>query len=311
MCIRDRFSAISSIEKSEYLTFSDTDSAEHLTNLQINVDSDGNLIIEEYVVTVESKDETHPYWQSEYTSGVSPNGYLLDGNQAPPLTLLPGHTYRFDQSDISNSAHPIRFYLEANKTTSYGSEIIGGEEKPANKVIYYADGIKDKVDDYYISFSTASVRYIQITVDYGTPTVLYYMCTNHGYMGHAAQVNQNGGRPILNLSGIFINEFYRKHKSQFLPGFEGRNFVNQVNIENILTRAKDFYRSKGTDTSLEILFKVLFGKSVVIEKPFENTIGSSDSEWVVTDNMIVDVIEGDPFKSVSYTHLTLPTNREV
>ena len=104
---------------------------------------------------------------------------------------------------------------------------------------------------------------------------------------------------VLNLSTIFVNEFYRKHKSQFLPGFEGRNFVDQVNIENILTRAKDFYRSKGTDTSLEILFKVLFGKSVVIEKPFENTIGSSDSEWVVTDNMIVDVIEGDPFKLIS------------
>ena len=104
---------------------------------------------------------------------------------------------------------------------------------------------------------------------------------------------------VLNLSTIFVNEFYRKHKSQFLPGFEGRNFVEQVNIENILTRAKDFYRSKGTDTSLEILFKVLFGKSVVIEKPFENTIGSSDSEWVVTDNMIVDVLEGDPFKLIS------------
>ena len=148
-CIRG-LSAISSIEKSEYLTFSETDSNEHFTNLQINVDGDGNRIIEEYKVTVESKDETHPYWQSEYTSGVSPNGYLLDGNQAPPLTLLPGHTYRFDQSDISNSAHPIRFYLEANKTTSYGSKIIGGEEKPANEVIYYADGIKDKVDEYYV-----------------------------------------------------------------------------------------------------------------------------------------------------------------
>ena len=273
-CIRG-FSAISSIEKSEYLTFSDTDSAEHLTNLQINVDNNGNTIVEEYEVTVESKDETHPYWQSEYTSGVSPNGYLLDGNQAPSLTLLPGHTYRFDQSHISNTQHPIKFYLEADKTTLYENGVT------------------------YNGTPGDSGAYTQIAVDYGTPTVLYYMCTNHGYMGHAAQVNQDGGRPVLNLSSIFVNEFYRKHKSQFLPGFEGRDFVNQVNVENILTRAKDFYRSKGTDTSLEILFKVLFGKSVVIEKPFENTIGSSDSEWVVTDNMIVDVIEGDPFKLIS------------
>lgn len=46
----------------------------------------------------------------------------------------------------------------------------------------------------------------------------------------------------------------------FYPGFEGRNFVDNINIENVLTRAKDFYRSKGTDTSLEILFKVLLVK---------------------------------------------------
>ena len=100
-CIRG-FSAISSIEKSEYLTFSDTDSAEHFTNLQINVDSNGNPIIEEYVVTVTAKDETHPYWKVG-----SDNGYLLDGNQSPPLTLLPGRTYKFNQSDLSNDGHPI------------------------------------------------------------------------------------------------------------------------------------------------------------------------------------------------------------
>ena len=67
-----------------------------------------------------------------------------------------------------------------------------------------------------------------------------------------------------------------------------------LSVENILSRAKDFYTSKGTDTALDILFQVLFGKSVTILKPFDNTITSSDAEWIVADQLMVEVLEGDP-----------------
>ena len=122
----------------------------------------------------------------------------------------------------------------------------------------------------------------------GTSEFLTFSDTDSS--GHVA------GASVQNLSLVFVLEFYRKYKTQFLPGFEERNFINGVSIQNILSRAKDFYTSKGTDTSLEILFKVLFGKSVDIVKPFNYTISSSDSEWIVTDDMIVKVISGDPLK---------------
>jgi len=99
---------------------------------------------------------------------------------------------------------------------------------------------------------------------------------------------------VSNLSHIFLVKFYEKFKTQYLPGVEKRNFHPTLSVENILTRAKDFYISKGTNTSLEILFKVLFGKNVEIVKPFNNTITSSGAEWVVVDQIIVEALEGDP-----------------
>ena len=107
-------------------------------------------------------------------------------------------------------------------------------------------------------------------------------------------VLHSSGSVVLNLSHIFLVKFYEKFKTNYLPGVENRNFMTGLSVENILTRAKDFYTSKGTDTALDILFQVLFGKSVTILKPFDNTITSSDAEWIVADQLMVEALEGDP-----------------
>lgn len=99
---------------------------------------------------------------------------------------------------------------------------------------------------------------------------------------------------VYNLSFLFLLEFFQKYKYNFIPGFENRNFTPKLSIENILGRARDFYSSKGTDASLKILFKILYGKNVEILKPFDNTIVASDAEWKVFDNMIVESIFGNP-----------------
>ena len=108
------------------------------------------------------------------------------------------------------------------------------------------------------------------------------------------------GTAVQNLSLQFLGQFYKKFKYQFLPGFENRQFKD-VSVENILSRAKDFYSSKGTDTALKILFNVLFGKNVEVLKPFDNTIVPSEADWSITDDIIVEAISGDPTKLIATT----------
>ena len=118
--------------------------------------------VKTYTVVVASKDSTHRY--QGQGSGL---GYKIDGVFSPFLTLTPGRTYRFDQSDSSNSGHPINFYLEADKTTNYSTGVtVNGSAGSAG-------------------------AYTQIAVGDETPIVLHYQCTAHGYMGNAVQNNSN------------------------------------------------------------------------------------------------------------------------
>ena len=112
-------------------------------------------------VTVATKTAAH-----RYNGSGSSNGYLIDGVEAPFLTLTPGRTYRFDQSDSSNSGHRLRFYLESNKTTEYTTNVT-------------------------ISGSLGSDGYTEIVVTDETPIVLHYQCESHEYMGNGAQTNSN------------------------------------------------------------------------------------------------------------------------
>ena len=104
-----------------------------------------------YTVTVAS------YYGSNY--------FYIDSSRAPTLSLTEGNTYRFDQSDASNSTHPLRF-----STTSNGSHGGGSE---------YTTGVTTN------GTPGSSGAYTQITVAVGAPT-LYYYCTNHSGMGGTA-----------------------------------------------------------------------------------------------------------------------------
>jgi len=107
------------------------------------------------------------------------------------------------------------------------------------------------------------------------------------------------GSQVTNLNILFFQELFKKFKTQFLPGFEDREFTSGVNLQTILSRAKDFYITKGTDTSFKILFSILFNESISVIKPQDYVISSSSNEYLITKNILVEQIARDANLKVS------------
>jgi hypothetical protein len=108
---------------------------------------------------------------------------------------------------------------------------------------------------------------------------------------------------VKNLNLIFYQKLFEKFKAQYLPDFENRQFSSNVDLELILSRARDFYLTKGTDTSFKILFEILYNDIVTIIKPQEYVIRSSDSQYLVTKNILVEPLFGTfiPSEVIGYT----------
>ena len=102
------------------------------------------------------------------------------------------------------------------------------------------------------------------------------------------------GSEITNLSTLFLKEFLLKTKYQLLPGLENRSLHVDLDQNVFIKQAKDFYLSKGTDQSFEILFKALYNEEVKIIRPGEFLFTPSNAQHQITNDLVVEAIEGDP-----------------
>jgi hypothetical protein len=108
---------------------------------------------------------------------------------------------------------------------------------------------------------------------------------------------------VKNLNLVFYQKLFEKFKAHYLPDFEDREFSSKIDLELILSRARDFYLTKGTDTSFKILFEILYDDTVTIIKPQEYVIRPSDSQYLVTKNILVEPLIGKfiPSEVIGYT----------
>ena len=128
-----------------------------------------------FTVTVAAKTAASPY----HNVGSS-NGYFINGIQTPIIELKGNDTgkpyyYKFDQSDASNSGHPLRFYNNVSKSTAFTTGVT-------------TSGTPGQAG-----------AHTTIAVDNDTPNILYYQCSSHANMGNF--INHNSTH--LN-TGVFL-----------------------------------------------------------------------------------------------------------
>ena len=102
------------------------------------------------------------------------------------------------------------------------------------------------------------------------------------------------GSKIVNLNNLFLKEFLAKTKHQFLPLLDERPLSEDLNQNVFVKQSKDFYLSRGTDRSFEILFRALYNEDVTVVKPRDFLFTPSNSDFRVTNDLVVESVEGDP-----------------
>ena len=136
-------------------TLVDLDDTQTLTNKVLNLES--NTAIVEFAVTV-----------SNPGSG---NRYYLDNELSANVQLIPGVTYRLDQSANSNSGHPLKLSITKDGTHNSGSA--------------YTTGVTT------VGTPGSAGAYTQLVVNAATADNLYYYCSVHSGMGGDSVISIN------------------------------------------------------------------------------------------------------------------------
>ena len=113
--------------------------------------------------------------------------------------------------------------------------------------------------------------------------------------------SHNNSVSVQNLSSLFLKDFYKKLKYTFTPGFEELTFAEEINAGSFIKRAKDFYESKGTDESIKILFKVLFGETPDIINLENYVIKPSSANYIRRQIIVAESISGNPLNLIGQT----------
>ena len=112
----------------------------NLANFATKVTSDGNSYI-------------------EITVTVAGGKFVIDGTSQQIVSLAKGQTYRFNNSDSSNSGHPFVFSTDSSNSSAFTT------------------GVSTN------GTAGSSGAYVEVTLEQDAPDRLFYYCSNHSGMG--------------------------------------------------------------------------------------------------------------------------------
>jgi plastocyanin len=118
----------------------------------------------------------------------SGNKYLIDGTSRQSMRLVPGLVYWFDQTDNSNSNHPLAFSKTFGGTHNSGSEIANNTSSDGT-IIYQRIGTPGQAGSY-----------TKVQLQQDADELYYYYCTQHSGMGGEVHVMAADSRSDIKLT---------------------------------------------------------------------------------------------------------------
>ena len=213
---------------------------------------------------------------------VSNNKFYIDGSVGGILTLYRGKTYTFDQSDSTNSGHPLYFSETSDGTHNSGTKYTSGFTESGSP--------------------GSATAYTKITIAADSPQ-FYYYCHNHSGYGnqattaHYSSVDESRNPAIVNklrLSGIKVSDsttYYPYSLDKANPSIAAQN--GQFNTTDNV-QLMEFDATADTNYNIKVDFDQAGGHSITGTQPFTLFIGNATE---AVDESAICFLKGTPVKT--------------
>ena len=165
---------------------------------------------------------------------------------APYIKLIPRNTYRFDQSDSTNSGHPLRFYYDAATAFTTGVTTNG---TPGSLVHI--------------------LRLLYLIL---LPSVLHYQCSAHAYMGWGATTSTR------NLTGFDTDDLSEGSSNLYHTTARVNSAIDSRVTNTFINNLSGVVADTATAlASARTIGGVSFDGTANINLPGVNTSGNQDT----------------------------------
>ena len=110
------------------------------------------------------------------------------------------------------------------------------------------------------------------------------------------------GSVVKNISNLFLYALIQSFEAEYLAGIPEKYLRGEIDKRTLIKYIADFYKSKGTNRSIQFIFNSLISKEKTeVFYPKDNTLKASTSDWSKVYAIRVAVLSGNPETLVGKT----------
>ena len=156
-----------------------------------------------------------------------------------------------------------------------------------------------KIDDEICFYSNKNGNVLEgVLRGVSGNTTLGDLYNNTKYVATTTATHASGA-VVQNISNLFLFAILKSFESQYLASIPTKYLKKSVDKRTLIKNITDFYKAKGSEKSIKFVFNTLVSEDpknedVSIRRPSKQTTKASESDWISSFDIIIDLISGDP-----------------